>query len=75
MLAPALLKAFSAADPGLKGLVEGVGLEVFDGDWVVLTPAIVPAGDMREGRVPARPRRAGLLMPVSVKGMRSGKPS
>lgn len=32
VLDPALLKAFSAADvePGRNGLVEGVGLEVFD---------------------------------------------
>ena len=32
VLEPALLNAVSAAEPGLKGLVEGVGLEVLDAD-------------------------------------------
>lgn len=72
--AGALLKAVSAAEPGRKGLVEGVGREVFD---MVFAPmlAMAPGVDIREGKVPARPRRAGLLIPVSVNGTRSGKPS
>jgi hypothetical protein len=73
----ALLKAVSAAevDPGLKGLVEGVGREVLEDVGLLLTPFMIPAGDIREGNVPARPRLAGLLIPESVKGTRLGKPS
>ena len=71
----ALLNAVSAADVGLKGLVEGVGREVFEAVWGILTPFMTPAGDILEGKVPARPRRAGLLIPLSVKGTRLGKPS
>lgn len=72
----ALLNALSAADvdPGLNGLVDGVGLEVLEGLPVLI--GVIPLGaDILEGRVPARPRRAGLLIPVSVRGTRSGKPS
>ena len=36
---------------------------------------MVPAGEILDGKVPARPRRAGLLIPVSVSGTRFGKPS
>ena len=71
----ALLKAVSAAEPGLNGLVDGVGLDVLEVFWAKLMPLIVPTGDILDGRVPARPRRAGLLMPVSVRGTKSGKPS
>lgn len=74
----ALLKALSAADaevePGLNGLVDGVGLDVLDA-VLVLMLVMPPGAEILEGRVPARPRRAGLLMPDSVRGTRSGKPS
>ena len=60
-------------EPGRKGLVEGVGREVFEVKR--LTPLMVPTGEILEGRVPARPLLAGLLIPVSVNGTRSGKPS
>lgn len=60
---------------GLNGLVDGVGLEVFDVIDETLMPLIVPTGDILEGSVPALPLLAGLLMPDSVTGTRSGKPS
>lgn len=60
---------------GLKGLVEGVGLDVFDVSDETLMPLIVPTGGIRDGSVPALPLLAGLLMPDSVTGTRSGKPS
>lgn len=71
------LKAFSRAEvePGRNGLVDGVGLEVRevkDGKFWAVVDAV---GDILDGKVPARPRLAGLLMPVSVKGTKSGKPS
>lgn len=74
--AEALLNAFSEAevDPGRKGLVDGVGREVFE-ERAILGALLVTVGEIREGRVPARPLRAGLLIPVSVNGTRSGKPS
>jgi len=76
----ALLKAFSRADvePGRKGLVEGVGREVFEVSAAMFGALLVLVGEIREGKVPARPLRAGLLIPVSVNGTsgtRSGKPS
>jgi hypothetical protein len=60
---------------GLKGLVDGVGLEVFDVRDETLMPLMVPTGEILEGSVPALPLLAGLLMPDSVTGTRSGKPS
>ncbi len=60
-------------EPGRNGLVEGVGREVFE--VKTLTPLTVPTGEILEGSVPARPLLAGLLIPVSVKGTRSGNPS
>jgi len=75
--AEALLNAFSEAevDPGLNGLVEGVGREVLEVSSGMFGAVFVTVGEIREGKVPARPLRAGLLIPVSVKGTRSGKPS
>lgn len=75
--AGALLKAFSEAEveAGLNGLVEGVGREVLDVSRATLGALFETVGDILEGKVPALPLRAGLLMPVSVKGTRSGKPS
>jgi hypothetical protein len=55
--------------------VEGVGRDVFDVSDETLMPLIVPTGDILDGSVPARPLLAGLLMPVSVTGTRSGNPS
>ena len=50
----------SAGDPGgLKGLVEGVGLEVLDkrDACCTLIPLTVPTGENLDGTVPARARR------------------
>lgn len=61
---------------GLKGLVEGVGLDVFErNDCCTLTPFGVPTGEKREGTVPARARRTELEELLSVLGTRSGNPS
>lgn len=75
--AGALLKAFSEAEvePGRKGLVEGVGREVFEVSKAMFGALLETVGEIREGKVPALPLRAGLLIPVSVSGTRSGKPS
>lgn len=75
--AGALLNAFSEADVelGRKGLVVGVGRDVFEVSTAIFGALLLTVGEMREGRVPARPLRAGLLIPVSVKGTRSGNPS
>ena len=55
--------------------MDGVGLEVFDVRDDTLMPFIVPTGEILDGRVPALPLLAGLLMPDSVTGTKSGKPS
>lgn len=61
---------------GRKGLVDGVGREVLDmNDCCTFTPLSVPTGENREGTVPARALRAGLLRLFSDGGTRSGKPS
>lgn len=61
---------------GLKGLVDGVGLDDVGGkDCCMFRPLIVPAGENLDGTVPALARRAGLFMPLSDGGTRSGKPS
>lgn len=75
--AGALLKAFSDAEvePGRKGLVEGVGRDVLEVRSVTFGALFETVGEILEGKVPALPLRAGLLIPVSVKGTRSGKPS
>ena len=48
--------------PGLKGLVEGVGREVFgrreEEEDIDIKPPGAAEGEKREGRVPARARRA-----------------
>ncbi len=63
---------------GLNGLVEGVGLEVFGIRPIefVLGRTVRPAGEKREGRVPARalPRMAEVAPVVSTCGCaKSGK--
>lgn len=75
--AVALLKAFSEAEvePGRNGLVEGVGRDVLEVRRAMFGALFEAVGEILEGKVPARPLRAGLLMPVSVNGTRSGKPS
>lgn len=68
----------SAADVegGLKGLVDGVGREVFESrDCWTFIPLIVPTGENLEGTVPALALLAGLFRPASAGGTRSGKPS
>lgn len=75
--AGALLKAFSEAkvEPGRKGLVEGVGRDVLDVRRATLGALFETVGEILDGKVPALPLRAGLFIPVSVKGTRSGNPS
>lgn len=75
--AGALLNAFSEAEvePGRNGLVEGVGRDVLEVSRAIFGALFETVGDILEGKVPALPLRAGLLMPVSVRGTRSGKPS
>lgn len=52
--------SFPMKEDDLKGLVDGVGLEVLGKkDWVPPRPGGV-AGENLEGTVPARARRAGL---------------
>jgi hypothetical protein len=61
---------------GLKGLVDGVGRDVFESeDCCPLMPFIVPTGGNLDGTVPALALLAGLLRPVSAGGTKSGKPS
>lgn len=66
-------------DPGgRKGLVEGLGRDVLDRrGWWALNPLwFPPGGGNLDGTVPARARRAGLLMiELSEAGTRSGNPS
>lgn len=73
--AGALLNAFSEAEPGRKGLVDGVGREVLDAKKERVWGFPTAGGVILDGRVPALPLRAGLFIPVSVNGTRSGKPS
>lgn len=61
---------------GLKGLGDGVGLELFDGkETGLLVPGAGPPGENLDGTVPARTRRAGLCRTVSDGGTKSGNPS
>lgn len=64
----------------LKGLVEGVGLELFVGNgaglFVLKAAAPGPAGENLDGTVPARSLfRAGFCPLLSGGGMKSGNPS
>lgn len=61
---------------GRNGLVDGVGLEVFEmtEGWT-LSPLSAPTGEKREGTVPARVRRPGLYAMVSGDGTRPGNSS
>lgn len=62
-------------DDDLKGLADGVGLEVLGkDDWLTLWPGGA-AGENLEGTVPARTLRAGLWVVASEGGIKSGKPS
>ena len=58
----------------LNGLVEGVGRDVLEVKCWTLSPLAVTTGEILDGRVPARVRLAGLLIPVSATGTRSGNP-
>ena len=69
-------------DPGLNGLVDGVGREVFDTstDCGFSAPPSPAAGENLEGSVPARvlPRVSGAVAGFAVSGagcVKSGKPS
>lgn len=62
-------------DDDLKGLADGVGLELLGkGDWLPLRPGGA-AGENLDGTVPARALRAGLCVVVSDDGIKSGNPS
>ncbi len=59
----------------LKGLVDGVGLEVFEtNDWLPPRPGGA-AGENLEGTVPARALRGVPCVVLSGGGMKSGNPS
>ena len=59
----------------LKGLVDGVGLEVFDtNDWLLPKPGGA-AGENLEGTVPARALRGAPCVVLSGGGIKSGNPS
>ena len=62
-------------DDDLKGLVEGVGLDVLDCEGVMPPNPGGAAGENRDGTVPARGRRVALWVVVSEGGRKSGKPS
>ena len=62
-------------EDALKGLVDGVGLEVFGtNDWLLPRPGGV-VGENLEGTVPARALRGGPGGVLSGGGMKSGNPS
>ena len=72
-----LLPASLAVNEGdRKGLVEGVGLEVFGSeDEPPLAPGAELAGENLDGTVPARDLRGVFWLLLSEGGMKSGKPS
>lgn len=59
----------------LKGLVEGVGLEVFGTNEGLPPRPGGAAGENLEGTVPARALRGGPCVVLSEGGMKSGNPS
>ncbi len=60
----------------LKGLVDGVGLDVFGrNDWRLIMPGLLAPGENFEGTVPALTRRWGPCVEFSGGGMKSGNPS
>jgi hypothetical protein len=60
----------------LKGLVDGVGLELLEAKVTGLfRPSAGPPGENLDGTVPARTRRAGLCSLLSDGGTKSGNPS
>ena len=67
------------SDDDLKGLVDGVGRELFGGiDAGLFVPGVgapAPPGENLDGTVPARTRRAGLWALLSDGGIKSGNPS
>ena len=61
---------------GLNGLVDGVGLDDLAAkDCCTFKALTAPTGENLDGTVPALARRAGLFMPLSDGGTRSGNPS
>lgn len=70
-----LEESMPATAGGRNGLVDGVGLDVFDvNDWAP-TPFNVPTGEKREGTVPALVLRAGLVRLPSGAETKSGNSS
>lgn len=61
---------------GRKGLVEGVGRELWEmGGWGFRSLRRLPTGENREGTVPARALREVLWRLPLEAGIRSGNPS
>ena len=60
---------------GRKGLVEGVGREVFEAPEADPGPVRLPTGEMRLGSVPALSLLLELSDRTSASGTRSGKES
>lgn len=78
MLNDALIspESFDTKEPDRKGLVEGVGLELFGGnDTGLFVPGVTPPGENFDGTVPARTRRAEICELLSGGGIKSGNPS
>jgi len=70
------LRSVGVPGPDLKGLVEGVGREVWGrSEEAESRPGGAAAGEKREGRVPARARRVdvGAAEAVSDMALKSGK--
>lgn len=66
----------AASEGDLKGLVEGVGLEVLGNkDVPLLAPGAELAGENLEGTVPARDLLGVVCVLLSAGGIKSGNPS
>ena len=70
-----LLESVPKKEEDLKGLVEGVGLELLDWADGVLPRPGGAAGENLEGTVPARGRRIEFWVVASEGGRKSGNPS
>ena len=68
--------SLDSSDDALKGLVDGVGLDVLGKkDGRLIIPGPLAPGENFEGTVPALPRRCGPCAEFSGGGIKSGKPS
>lgn len=68
--------SLDSSDDELKGLDDGVGLDVFGRkDWRLVIPGLLAPGENLDGTVPALTRRWGPCVESSGGGMKSGNPS